>query len=186
MTIRRISGWGGLLLLLAAGLGCEPLEQTDPSPAPSSGSPPPAVASNWHTLDDALIVQVPGDEIDEELEQAIFEAREAAEDQQKAWLQSAPSIRGRWAIKWAASTADGRVEYIWVHPVSWTQFRIEGTLANTPLNELACAKTLGESVGFPIEELADWIHYTTANLDGPHEGGFTMKVLKDRYGEPGE
>ena len=186
ITARHLSLLGGSLLLLVTGLGCEPLEQSDSGPAPGTKTPPPAVASNWHTLDDALVVQVEGDEFYEELELAMAEARKSADEQQKKWLSSPPSRKTRWAIKWAATTTDGRIEYIWVHPVSWTQFRIEGTLANTPINELACVKTLGESVGFPIEELADWIHYTSASFDGPYEGGFTIKVLQERYGEPGE
>lgn len=160
--------------------GCEPLEEPEaPEPASTSQEKP----SRWKLLENATVVSLPEDEPDAELEAAMIEARNTAPGQSELWLTARSERQDRWAIKWAAPTAEDRVEYVWVRPLSWTQHRIEGILANTPQNELACAKTLGEPVSFPARQLADWIHFQTDNFDGPYDGGFTVRILNERFGE---
>ena len=46
-------------------------------------------------------------------------------------------------------------------------------------------RTLDEPVAFPIEELIDWAHFQEGRFDGPHEGGFTIALLRQRYGQAG-
>jgi hypothetical protein len=138
------------------------------------------------------------------------QARKTAEQARQRWLYTSSDDRPRWAVKWAAplagkptrsvrgtggATGDdaegGNVEHVWVSPVHWSPFRIEGVLASTPVNDLACGKTLGDLVSFPIEELSDWIHFGTATAsaagsdpNAPHEGGFTVQLLMEEYGTP--
>jgi uncharacterized protein YegJ (DUF2314 family) len=121
------------------------------------------------------------------------QARATAEQARQKWLYTAADDRPRWSVKWAAPLAGNvteRTEHVWVSPVHWSPFRIEGVLASTPVNDLACGKHLGELVSFPIEELSDWIHFANvpaANADptAPHEGGFTVQLLTEEYGNPG-
>ena len=95
-----------------------------------------------------------------------------------------PEQKKRWAIKWAAPTAEDQIEYVWVRPVAWSSHRIEAVLANTPLNELMCGKTKGDYVSFPIEQMADWIRFLSDDFQGHYEGGYTLKILTERYGSP--
>lgn len=159
--------------------GCEPPEEMDSSDPVSVSQEKP---SQWKLLENATVVSLPDDTVDSELEEAMAEARNTAFGQSETWRNTRPELQDRWAIKWAAPTAEDRVEYVWVRPVSWTRHRIEGILANSPQNELACAKTLGEPVSFPAAQLADWLHFQTENFEGPYEGGFTVSILNERFG----
>ena len=159
--------------------GCEPLEESETSDPVSVSQEKP---SQWKLLENATVVSLPDDTIDSELEEAMAEARNTAFGQSETWRNTRPELQDRWAIKWAAPTAEDRVEYVWVRPVSWTRHRIEKILANSPQNELACAKTLGEPVSFPAAQLADWLHFQTENFEGPYEGGFTVSILNERFG----
>lgn len=162
-----------------------------------SGSAPPAAPavvgdkpSRWRSKDSSVTVAVPDEDADRELAAAIAQARASAGEARQRWAAAAPQDRSRWSVKWAAPTVDGRVEHVWVQPANWSGFRIEGLLASQPINELACGKTLGELVSFPSDELSDWIHDTTVNESPPSsgartfEGGFTVKLLEQRYGRP--
>ena len=118
--------------------------------------------------------------IDDELEAAMSVARASAADERENWHYSSPEQKKRWAIKWAAPTAEDQIEFIWVRPVAWSSHRIEAVLANTPLNELAGGKTKGDYVSFPIEQMADWIRYLNDDFQGEYEGGYTLKLLTER------
>ncbi len=180
-TAKHLSLAIALFAAICASLpGCEPLEEPK---APDLVSESQEKPSRWKLLENAMVVSLPEDEPDAELEAAMTKARNTAPGQSELWLTARPERQDRWAIKWAAPTAEDRVEYVWVRPLSWTQHRIEGILANTPQNELACAKTLGEPVSFPARQLADWIHFRTGNFDGPYAGGFTVSILSERYGK---
>jgi uncharacterized protein YegJ (DUF2314 family) len=74
------------------------------------------------------------------------------------------------------------VEYLWVTPLHWSPFRVEGRLANPPQRELPGGAQLGDIVSFPAEQFVDWVHFTEQRVDGPREGGFTIDVLEDRFG----
>ena len=118
----------------------------------------------------------------EGLATATAEARATAERARTAWMAASPTDRATWAIKWAAPTEAGGTEHVWVVPVSWSPFRIEGRLVSTPQTRLACEAGEGDIVGFPIEELSDWVRRLST---GDREGGFTIEVLEGVYGEPG-
>ena len=164
---------------------CEPVQDPPPQPVTEEA---PEETSLWSHLGNSIVVAVApntSEAPDDELLSAMTKAREEADVQRQAWNLASKSERQRWAIKWAAPLAErDRVEYVWVFPESWSANRIEGILASAPLNELSCARTRGETVAFPAEELADWIRYLSDNPEGPYEGGYTVRLLIDRYGKP--
>jgi hypothetical protein len=84
-------------------------------------------------------------------------------------------------------TADSLIEHVWVQPINWSPFRIEGVLLSQPLRPLDCGRNAGELVSFPADQLADWLHYAAdpaTNPNAPFEGGFTVKALEQAYGKP--
>jgi uncharacterized protein YegJ (DUF2314 family) len=119
------------------------------------------------------------------LNAAMAEAQRTAAEARQRWLASGPLARARWFVKWAAMPAAGEgIEHLWVQPLAWSPFRIEGRLASTPARPLAGGRTLGDLVSFPIEELSDWVYLTTGTFDGPREGGFTVRWLEEKFGTP--
>ncbi|MHC5113181.1 MAG: DUF2314 domain-containing protein [Planctomycetota bacterium] len=166
------------LFLVAACLlaGCEhePVV-THRAPEDDAAGPPRPM---WVERDGSEQATVAVD--DEELADAIAEARRTAEDARRRWDLAPLHERPRWAVKWHAPTADGGHEYVWVEPMHWSLFRVEGRLASPPRRELACGRRQDELVSFPSAELADWI-YRPAH--GPHEGGFTVNVLEGRFAD---
>ncbi len=159
-------------------------EDQPPPPQLQAESPQPAPPSLWQDGPRSPIVAIDESADDPEMVEAMKAARASAEDARKRWSLATSEQRARWAIKWAAPTADGRTEHVWVSPVRWSKFRIEGVLTSEPVNELANGKSLGDLVSFPIDELSDWIFLKTDDFTGPREGGFTVNVLEKRYGTP--
>ena len=168
--------WSLLGLTLVA--GCE---RAEPIPPPQPPPVTPAVSA-WHASDESAQVAVAAD--DPHLAAAIGRARSTAGQARDRWRAADAHDRARWAVKWAAPTADGGVEHVWVRPVVWTRFRIEGRLANPPTEPLESGRLAGELVSFPAEQLSDWVHLVEGPGDGPREGGFTMDLLEQRYGPP--
>ena len=173
------------ILAFAAVAGCE--QQTPTTPAPV----PPVVAtkkpSEWQPREGSSIVAVSDEPSDQVLQAAIAQARAEAAAARERWAVSDPTDREQWSIKWAARTVDQSIEHVWVRPVNWSPFRIEGILATTPITELECGRAAGELVSFPIEELTDWMRDTgrkDAEGNPVIEGGYTTKVLADRFGRP--
>lgn len=147
-----------------------------------------AEAAGVTGFDPATQIAVINDEIESDhyvaLSAAIEQARRTAEEARERWSTSPAHEHDRWAVKWAAPLAEvpasdpaETVEYVWVRPVHWSPFRVEGVLASDPVHELESGRTLGELVSFPIEELADWVRYHTDDVDGPRDGGFTIDAL---------
>jgi uncharacterized protein YegJ (DUF2314 family) len=174
-----------LLALVVTTGGCE--QQTPTTPAPA----PPVVAMNkpseWQPREGSSIVAVRDESADESLQAAIKQARAEAPAARERWQVSDPADRERWSVKWAARTVDQSIEHVWVRPVNWSPFRVEGVLATSPITELECGKSSGELVSFPIEELTDWMRDTGRTDAEGHaviEGGYTTKALTDRFGQP--
>lgn len=164
-------------------IGCESAE----TPPEATKRSPPTVAqpSPWQTADGSAQVAVPNEADDPQLAEAIAEARRTVDQARQRWLSSTEQERLRWTVKWAAPTVNGGVEHLWVKPIlHWSPFRIEGRLANPPQAELASGRGLGETVSFPVEELSDWAYLLQGRIDGEHEGGFTVELLEQRYGQP--
>jgi uncharacterized protein YegJ (DUF2314 family) len=167
--------------------GCEsrsPSDSDQPAARRTSDADLPA-RNDWRVIDDSPQVALPADFDDEALAAAIARAQETAGEARRRWLATPPGMRQGWAIRWAAPTAEGGIEYLWVDPVNWSRHRVEGRLANPPQRELACGKGLDQLVSFPVEQLADWISAADADpspADTARHGGFTVRLLEDRYG----
>ncbi len=174
-------------LLIAFG-GCS---ETDVPPSETTRRPvqlqEESKPSPWQIIDGSAQIALANETEDAELADAIAKAQASADEARKHWQSATNDERYQWAIKWAAPTIDGEVEHIWIKPITnWSKFRIEGKLANQPLAELACDKTLGQAVSFPIEELSDWVQIISGTNDDEalQKGGFTIKLLEQRFGEP--
>ena len=182
-TIHKAILWIKLWTSWVALIGCESAEM----PPEATKRSPPTVAqpSPWQIADGSAQVAVPNEADDPQLAEAIAEAHRTADQAQQRWMNSTEQERSQWTVKWAAPTVNGGVEHLWVKPIlHWSPFRIEGRLANPPQAELASGKVLGETVSFPIEELSDWAYLLQGRIDGEHEGGFTVELLEQRYGQP--
>jgi len=170
-----------LALLVASTLaGC--VEE----PAPPPAQPAAAPSSAWKDVNGARVVAA-DESADAALAAAIKQAQATAETARARWAAAHENERERWAIKWAAPTTDRQAEHVWVRPVNWSPFRVEGVLISQPVVDLECGRREGELVSFPVEELSDWIHYldeSAANAGREFEGGFTVQSLEARFGRP--
>lgn len=169
-----------LLALVLLPIACD-----DVAPPPPPPPPPPAAASSPWQREEGTAVVIAED--GEDLRDAMQAARDTLADANSRWAAADEADRDRWALKWAATSEDGATtEYLWVFPITWSAYRVEGTLASQPSAAIARAK--GDVVSFPAEEIADWIHTLDGpvhtHFDGRREGGFTVAVLQDRYGQP--
>lgn len=194
LRYNRLTGAGTLMKRLAARfsavIGCalalNVIGGCAEEPPPAKAQPTEVKSSAWKSANGATVVSA-DDASDESLRAAIEQARKTAETARARWTQADDADRAHWAIKWAAPTFDQRIEYVWVRPVNWSPFRIEGVLMSQPVAELECGKREGELVSFAIEELADWVHSFDSPPhvgEGEFEGGFTVRVLEERFGKP--
>lgn len=185
-------------LALASLCGCDqqPSDAGPPSTAPAA-APRPVL---WKQIEGESVVAVDEPRVQRELEKATAEARRTLDDARQRWSVSKPAERGLWAVKWAAPlgaalpstthaaepstrVSSDSTEHVWVQPLTWSAFRIEGVLLSTPTAPLECGRRAGERVSFPIDEVSDWIHFATAQGDSAFEGGYTVKVLREHFGD---
>lgn len=174
-------------------VGCD-RGSSDRSRAGDRGSSVPVVSKPSPWLIDGsreallLVDSDPDAALHKALEAASRQARETAAEARELWRQARPDERERWLIKWAAPVLDelgqptGRVEHVWVRPLAWSPFRIEGVLASIPRGRIG--HEAGDLVAFPIEELSDWVFKIEDRIDGPRRGGFTVEVLEKHAGAP--
>ena len=172
---------GLLVVVLLSTTSCEQQEAVAPAAPPLTPSPE---ESRWRAIEGSARIAAAPAEAFPELAAAISRARSTAADARRRWALEQAVARTRWAVKWAAPTVDGGVEHVWVRPTSWSRFRIEGWLTNSPQGTLACGRGQGQLVSFAAEELSDWVHYGAGANADPVEGGFTGPVLETRYGQP--
>jgi uncharacterized protein YegJ (DUF2314 family) len=170
---------------LAVALGVGACEHVDPpGPAgPEAPAPEPArePSAAWRTLEESAQVAIEDEALAAALEEASARARRSAEDARGRWQALEAEARAQWAVKWAAVTTDGGTEHLWVLPLTWSAFRIEGVLLSPPRRALRSGRTAGDTVAFPAEELSDWVRI---GPDGSREGGFTIDVLEEHLGDP--
>lgn len=192
---RRVArdGVALLTLLIVALGGCR--EGRDGG---SSEPAAPEQRPGWDVSGDRTIVGVADEEMRRALNEARRQAQRTLDDARQRWSASPAEERGHWAIKWAAPVqrdggADGSLppatvdlEHVWVIPVTWTRWRIEGVLASSPLRTIGYDR--GDLVGFSVDEVADWVHTMDGPVDralnGRREGGFTVDVLERAFGQP--
>lgn len=144
----------------------------------------------WKRVHEATVVAVDDDPTIRALARATAEARRTANDARERWTIAKAAEHRLWAVKWAAPLADSSsgdhvppMEYVWVQPVNWSPFRIEGVLLSVPTAPLECRRVQGEMVSFPIDELSDWMHFASESPGAAFEGGYTVRVLEEKYGK---
>jgi len=156
--------------------GC--IDEVEPTaPAPSQSV---SVETPWHTHNGQSAIAVASDTDQVLLEQAAAQARATVDEARTQWLATPEVQRGNWAIKWAIELENGSIEHVWVQPLHWSAFRIEGLLLSDVLTESDDAYTRGQLVSFPVEQLTDWVYQS----NGERRGGYSMRVLEDQYGQP--
>lgn len=155
-------------------------------------------ASAWQSVGEVdSVVAIDDAAMQKDLDAAIAKARETMDAARARFNAATPQDRSQWLIKWAADVASGEessatdaIEYVWIAPINWSPFRIEGVLVSQPVHELTCGKTKDDLVSFPVEELADWHCNSGAGgrgasaQSGDAQGGFTIAALKSKYGTP--
>jgi uncharacterized protein YegJ (DUF2314 family) len=169
-----------MVMLIGAAGSCE--RSAGSGSERGAGRSVEAPRSRWVRIDGETIVTL-DDDVEAAMAAAIEQARATADRARAQWSESQDPERSNWLVKWAAPLADGGCEYVWVEPRSWSRFRIEGVLRSAPVHGVGAKQ--GDYVGFPIEDLADWVHLLDGRLEGPRQGGFTIDVLEQRYGRPG-
>jgi uncharacterized protein YegJ (DUF2314 family) len=159
--------------------GCEEPAAPTVDPTPVAITPEP-VRPPWHVLPEGgHAVTAPVD--DAVLAAARDEARATAAAAREAWASASSAARADWYVCWGAPTADGGTEYLWLRVETWNEFRIEGRLVNEPVSPLTVTYWPGDLIGFPAEDLADWMRL---GPNGREAGGATVRVLESRHGKP--
>ena len=205
LSVSAFQRFGVSAFLLFALCACEPADQRPQSSSSSTTSAPDAASSRrWQRINDSNVIAIDIDDvkIQRQLDAAMADARSTLDDARQRWSVAKPDERALWAVKWAAPlpldssnqpsvdshlpsahgqqpTIDSLNEHVWVQPINWSPFRIEGVLLSQPIRLLDCGRNAGELVSFPVDELADWLHYAAdpaTNPEAPFEGGFTVKA----------
>ncbi len=156
---------------------------------PQAESPPAVLApSPWRESGDSWQIALKRDLDQPELADAIAQAQATMDEAREQWLVTSSADRTNWAVQWAApavtETGAETTEHVWVQPLHWSPFRVEGVLLSEPLTELVAGKSRGELVGFSSEEVTDWVHFVTGDREGERHGGFTIDALQKRFGSP--
>ena len=175
---------GALGASLAPFAGCEQSEPALPPDQPPLEAPAAAPQTAWRNVNDSLqvAVEVAGDE--EQLVKAIAQAKSTLEQARQRWQRSGEIERRKFAVKWRAETDSGGLEHLWVRPVTWSAFRIEGSLLSPPTTTLLSGKVAGDFVSFPIEDVSDWVYLYSGDPDGRRDGGYTLDVISRQFGQP--
>lgn len=149
--------------------------------------PPPPTPSNIAAHASTLPIDLPNllviDPADTDLLAAIAAARDTLEGTRHRWLHATQLERRQYFIKFSHPLPDGRSEHLWLHPLHWSPFRIEGRLVSRP--RLARDLQPGHLVETTRESIIDWL----IQLPDRTDGGYTSAVLRQhgrRVVESGE
>ncbi len=173
-----------LLVLFGSVSGCESAVDPETQVGTGGADGGAETPSLWHQTTSGALVAMDADEQAALIGDAVQEARATAETARLRWVEDGDAATGRWAIKWAAPTKAGTTEYLWVEPIRWSPFRVEGRLASAPHDPLTSGRQVNEPVNFPVEQLIDWVRFAEPDFSGAREGGFTIDALAARFGDP--
>lgn len=170
------------IVLAVSVAGCD---TDEPSRPPAS---PTAQPSPWRSSDDTWQIALTEESTTEALAEAVSHAQATLADAREQWLVASEADRDHWAVQWAApaETDDGQptLEHVWVKPLHWSMFRMEGRLLSQPTRSLFAHRSQGDLVSFPLDEVTDWVYFPDGDRAGRREGGFTIDALESRYGRP--
>jgi uncharacterized protein YegJ (DUF2314 family) len=176
--------WSLAAATLMPATGCEQSDPPASAPQPPIEAPVAVPQTAWRNVNDSLQVAVADASDEEQLARATAQARATLEQARQRWQRSGEIERRKFAVKWAAETAVGGVEHLWVRPLTWSAFRIEGTLLSPPTTTLLSGKQAGDFVSFPIEDSSDWVYLHSGDPSGLRDGGFTLDVISRQFGQP--
>ena len=160
------------------------LQACEPPAAPSPGIADAAPSAWVHTPGESTARVVLNADALEELAPLIAQAQKTAPAAREQFNDSLPHEQLNFLVLWQTRTTDGSREFVWVRPVSWSPFRIEGDLLSEPTATLESGGLPGELVSFPVEELADWV-ILDANIPGrAAKGAATLSAIEQRVGTP--
>jgi len=117
-----------------------------------------------------------------DLETVIAEAQATAASARERFNEADPVERLSYIVLWNAPTGEGSLELVWVRPVRWSQFRIEGVLLSEPRQPLHSGRAAGELVSFPVDDLADWAILDVKRPGHTIEGAATLHAIEQRIG----
>jgi uncharacterized protein YegJ (DUF2314 family) len=178
--------WLLAISLAVLAFGCD--RNSTPS-GDSNAKPISNVSSTYRSINGSEPITIIEAAAQAKLDAASVEARKSMGAACERWRRASEADRQRWLVKWAAPVngdasatqldeALASVEHVWVLPVQWSEFRIEGVLISQPVRELSCGKRAGDLVGFAADELSDWLGHSGAGSSAAREGGFTLKALE--------
>lgn len=172
---RSLCAWvtTALALVLLPGTACEQASD-EPAKATSASrptAPPPPTTDLLHRPDSLMALDA-ADVGHPAFASARREAVSRLEEARLRWTFGDDASRARWLIGWWAADETGPAELLWVAPLHWSQFRIEGTLRSRPAD--AQAPPPGSLVTFSADEVADWV---CIHDDGSIEGGFVLRSV---------
>jgi uncharacterized protein YegJ (DUF2314 family) len=159
------------------------LPACDQSPSSNRDAELPHQGSAW-VRDSVSAHVVLSQQAIEELSTSIEEAQRTAEAAREQFASALPHERLRFVVLWMAPTMEGSREFVWVRPLSWSPFRIEGELQSEPTMPLESSGTRGAVVSFPIEELADWVIFDPDRPGYAVKGAVTIQAIEQRLGAP--
>lgn len=174
---RRIRIAVAVAAVLLASAACE--RETDPVVV--DPPPPPPPPSDWRPLEGspALALETASPEDDPELARTIERARAGLDAARTRWTVGDSDERARWHVLWRATPAEGPAEHLWVQPVHWSPFRVEGRLASPPRSRLVPEAGLGDLVSIPTDAIIDW---RRRGPDGSIDGDALRRLLERRHG----
>jgi uncharacterized protein YegJ (DUF2314 family) len=178
-------------LLILVSLGACACDRTSSAPE-SSKAPVARPASVYQSIAGSEPIAVAGADDEGFLQAAAAEARKTMDEARARWTAANDTARRRWFVKWAAPISQAQaethltssddpsgVEHVWVMPVNWSPFRLEGVLISAPVHDLQCGKHQNDLVNFPVEECSDWL-YRHDEPGSTFDGGYTIKALQAR------
>jgi uncharacterized protein YegJ (DUF2314 family) len=179
-----------LVAMISAQLGCEDGDSRLTESTPAAALPESPWRVGEVNGERSARLPIERDDLRKELEAAAERAQQTVNEAREQWRKTPESQRHRWAVKWAAPVAEDEnaVEHVWVRPMHWSHFRIEGALLSAPDRSLDAAGSSGDSptrgdiVSFPVEELSDWVRWHADNANAERDGGFTIDVLEQAAG----
>lgn len=171
------------VIMASVSFGCVSCDKPEETPPPVVREAPPA-PSPWRATSVGATLSLDDDAVENLLADAIAEAQRTAPEARRRWAEVTDANDQAWAVQCAATTIDGRTEYIWVRPTHWSAHRVEGVILSEPENELLGGEGKGDSMAFAADDLTDWLHQRRTRRGVNQDGGFTIAALESAFGPP--
>ena len=164
----------GVLTVFTGITGCGEADHQPDSDGP--GIEVPAEASAWRAVDGSTVLALPPD--DPALQALTAMPVEELARTRDRFLADEDNDDATWFVLWATeSSASGR-EFLWLQVAGWTEFRIEGFIASSPIAPADSSIVLGRFRGVAPDEVIDWMRVTADST----QGGQAIGLLERDHG----